>query len=132
MDGSCGVRRFCVGECGQVGSVNVRIEGPLSSVAGLGELADLYGELHEVHATVAMYGPLIRDAAASWQLRQCLYEGAVRADVAVYFVARDEFDRAIGYAVVLSAPGPDDTFETRGMLELISLVGEPLDPPAWP
>ena len=102
--------------------VTVRIDGPHDSIAGLDELGPLYQELHAAHLNVSSYRPLVRDATTSWARRRALYAEALRDRGASYFVARGPAGDALGYAFVLPTIRPDDTFETRGVLELVSLV----------
>jgi len=82
----------------------------------------LYPQLHAAHLDVASYGPLVSDPATSWLRRRTLYEEALLEEDASYFVARELPRGAVGYAFVVPELGPDDTFETRGVLELVSLV----------
>ena len=102
--------------------MNVHIDGPLSAPAGLGELAGLYRELHATHLAVSRYGPLVADPARSWQLRRLLYEKALEHGDAVYFVARTDHGSVVGYAFAVTSAGPDDTFDTTGIVELVSLT----------
>jgi len=109
------------GLAGQSRPVTITIVGPLTAVDGLEELRPLYLGMHATHLATAVWGPLVADADLSWQRRRALYEEALLDEDAAYYVARAEDGSATGYTLVVPSPEPDDTFDTLGTLELVSL-----------
>jgi ribosomal protein S18 acetylase RimI-like enzyme len=100
----------------------MNVEGPFVSVVGLDELRPLWEDLLRHHLAVAAYRELVDDPQRSWERRQSWYHELLEHGGA-YFVARDERERLLGYAMTQTVLGPDDTFEVRGgIVEVITLV----------
>jgi ribosomal protein S18 acetylase RimI-like enzyme len=86
--------------------------------------------MHATHLATAAWGRLVADPDLSWQRRRALYAQALREEDACYFTARtadgpaigSRAGKAVGYALALPTPEPDDTFDTIGTLELVSLA----------
>jgi ribosomal protein S18 acetylase RimI-like enzyme len=85
----------------------MRVE--LAGADRVDEVRELWLELHRHHRTVVGTLPLVEDDEASWQRRRALYVNRLIAETGflVLAVARQA---AVGYALVCTEHGPDDTF----------------------
>jgi GNAT superfamily N-acetyltransferase len=100
----------------------MEIEGPITQVARLDDLEELWKELHAHHLEVATFAPLVADADTSWIRRRRWYERLLSED-GVMFLAADDDGTYVGYALAAPTAGADDTFEVKGgIVEIVSLV----------
>jgi ribosomal protein S18 acetylase RimI-like enzyme len=98
--------------------LDLRIE--LAGAESVGELRDLWLELHRHERAVAPSIPFTEDEQ-SWRRRRALYERALQVGQAFLALARTE-DALVGYAFVLFEEGADDTFRLgEQFAELYSL-----------
>ena len=96
--------------------------GPITVVARLDDLEDLWKELHAHHLEVATFTPLVADVDKSWIRRRRWYERLL-SEGGVVFMAAENDGPCVGYAVAVPAAGEDDSFEVRGgIVEIVSLV----------
>lgn len=99
----------------------IQLSQPRADPAGLDDLRTLWTELHRHHRAVADYRDLVEDDDASWRRRRAWYERLLN-EGAAYIVALDD-ERPVGYAMITLAPGPDDTFASRGgIAEVVTLI----------
>jgi GNAT superfamily N-acetyltransferase len=102
--------------------MEARISHPRTEPGGLEELAPLWGELQRHHLEVSDYGPLVDDPGSSWERRLSWYRSLL-AKGGSYVTAQDHEGRVIGYAMVATEDGPDDTFDVRGgIAEVVTLI----------
>lgn len=102
--------------------MTVRIDGPITAPEALDALRELYAELHAEHLNVATFDRLVRDVDVSWRRRSALYRAALEGGGGAYFVAADDRERRLGYAFTVTTAQPDDTFDTTGTIEVVTLV----------
>ena len=100
----------------------MNLSGPLTDGDGLCNLESLWKELHLHHLEVAAYPRLVSDLDASWGRRLDWYRRLV-ASGASYVTATSDHGELIGYALVTTENGPDDTFDVNeGIAEVVTLV----------
>ena len=100
----------------------MEIEGPITVIARLDDLEELWKELHAHHLEVATFIPLVADVDTSWIRRRRWYERLLSED-GVVFIAAEIDGRCVGYALAVPTAGEDDTFEVKGgIVEIVSLV----------
>lgn len=105
-----------------LGAVEARISEPRTDPEGLADLEPLWIELHRHHLEVSEYRALVEDPRSSWARRLRWYR-QILAEGGSYLTVEDQRGRVIGYAMVATADGPDDTFEVRGgVAEVVTLI----------
>jgi hypothetical protein len=81
----------------------------LAGLERIDEVWDLWLALHRHHRAVVGELPLVEDDELSWQRRRALYVNQLSSDAGFLVLAVDE-GAVVGYALVCTEDGPDDTF----------------------
>lgn len=101
----------------------VTIEPPSSDPASIDELGPLWAELQRHQLVVATYDGLNHDLEAGWLARRAEYVDAL-ADGGAIIRAR-QGNVLVGYCAVRLHLGPDSTWSTTGIAQVITLVMAP-------
>lgn len=105
-------------------TATVAIEGPFRRAEEIDLVGQLWQRLHAHHLEVSLYTRLVRDLDVSWARRRRWYLDLLDEGGALW-IARASDPEPVGYAFATLVPGPDDTFESTGTAELVSLIVEP-------